>query len=154
MRRGRRSNSDDPADAHPVRAAALVELGGYAGVIDWCDVALTQGPPSAELYRVRGLARTRRGDSPGAIDDSTRALDRQPGTAGAIVEPPGRGLARAGCRRTGAGRPRPAHLPATTASVDSLRPRAATSGPSVNPLRDRNRGAQWPGCCSSTMTRS
>ena len=58
--------------------AALLELRRYGEVIDSCDAALAQGPPSAKLYELRGLARVGRNDFAGAITDYTLALASRP----------------------------------------------------------------------------
>ena len=47
-------------------------------MIDSCDAALARGSPSAELYRLRGLARAGRDDFPGAVEDYTQALALHP----------------------------------------------------------------------------
>jgi lipoprotein NlpI len=68
----------DSALAHVVRVGALLQSERYDEVIDSCDVALDRGAATAELYRVRGLARAARNDFAGAIDDYTNALARHP----------------------------------------------------------------------------
>jgi tetratricopeptide (TPR) repeat protein len=64
--------------AHVVRVAALLQTERYDDVIDSCDVALARGAATAELYRVRGLARAARNDFAGAIDDYTQGLALRP----------------------------------------------------------------------------
>ncbi|MBV8611171.1 MAG: tetratricopeptide repeat protein, partial [Singulisphaera sp.] len=68
----------DAAHAHLVRVAALLELERYGDVIDSCDAALARGSLSAELYRLRGLARVGRDDFAGAVEDYTQALALHP----------------------------------------------------------------------------
>src|SRR5205823_10895859 len=65
--------------AHRDRIAALLELRRFDDVICSCDSALSQGPPSADLYVLRGLSRVGRNDFSGAIDDYTQALAIRPG---------------------------------------------------------------------------
>jgi tetratricopeptide (TPR) repeat protein len=64
--------------AHVVRVGALLQTERYDEVMDSCDAALTRGAATAELYRVRGLARAARNDFAGAIDDYTHALAQDP----------------------------------------------------------------------------
>ncbi len=64
----------DLGRAHLVRVAALLALERYADVLGSCDAALAAGHPSAELFRLRGLARFGLNDFAGAIDDYTQAL--------------------------------------------------------------------------------
>jgi tetratricopeptide (TPR) repeat protein len=44
-----------------------------------CDAALASGKPWADIHEIRGAARTARGDSAGAIDDYSKALEVRPG---------------------------------------------------------------------------
>jgi serine/threonine protein kinase/predicted Zn-dependent protease len=62
------------AMAHVVRVAALLETERYDELHESCDVAVAEGAATAELYRLRGLARAARTDYAGAIDDYTHAL--------------------------------------------------------------------------------
>jgi tetratricopeptide (TPR) repeat protein len=64
----------DSGRAHLVRVGALLALERYDDVLSSCDAALAAGHPSAELFRLRGLARFGRKDFAGAIDDYTQAL--------------------------------------------------------------------------------
>jgi len=64
----------DLGRAHLVRVAALLALERYDDVLGSCDAALAAGHPSAELFRLRGLARFGLNDFAGAIDDYTQAL--------------------------------------------------------------------------------
>jgi tetratricopeptide (TPR) repeat protein len=68
----------DSAQAHGVRIGALLQTERYDEVLESCDVALAGGAATAELYRVRGLARAARDDFAGAIDDYTHALALHP----------------------------------------------------------------------------
>jgi tetratricopeptide (TPR) repeat protein len=68
----------DSAGAHVVRIEALLQLERFDDMIGSCENALAKGPVSAELYYWRGLARERRGDLAGAIDDYTKALGLRP----------------------------------------------------------------------------
>jgi tetratricopeptide (TPR) repeat protein len=61
-------------DVHRWRVAALVELKRDQEAIVACDAYLRAGQPSADLLGLRGLAKARRNDFPGAIDDYTLAL--------------------------------------------------------------------------------
>jgi eukaryotic-like serine/threonine-protein kinase len=67
------------ATAHRGRVAALLELKRYDDVIVSCNAYLRAGNPSAELLELRGLARARRDDFAGAIEDYTQALALLPG---------------------------------------------------------------------------
>jgi eukaryotic-like serine/threonine-protein kinase len=71
----------DAAEAHRLRVEALLELKRYDEVIASCDAVLARGGPTADLLRVRGLAKEGRGDLAGAIEDYTRALALRPGLA-------------------------------------------------------------------------
>ena len=68
----------DSASAHIVRVRALLETKRYDELFESCDVALEKGQPSADLYRLRGLARHARNDFAGAVDDYTQALALRP----------------------------------------------------------------------------
>jgi tetratricopeptide (TPR) repeat protein len=74
----------DLVSAHRVRVAALLETRRYDEVIDSCDAVLAKGERSADLYRLRGLARAGRNDFAGAIDDYTHALALHPDDAAEI----------------------------------------------------------------------
>jgi serine/threonine protein kinase/lipoprotein NlpI len=67
----------DHADAHRLRIGVLLALKRYDDVIASCDAVL-KVHPTAELFELRGLARDRRGDYSGAIDDYTQALAQRP----------------------------------------------------------------------------
>ena len=66
------------AEAHRWRVAALLELKRYQDVIDSCDGYFRAGNPSADLLELRGLAKAKRNDFAGAIEDYTLALSLQP----------------------------------------------------------------------------
>jgi len=68
----------DDVDAHRSRVAALLDLKRYQDVIDSCDGYLRAGNPSADLLELRGLAKAKRNDFAGAIEDYTLALSQQP----------------------------------------------------------------------------
>src|SRR5262245_13363816 len=61
------------AEARRVRLTALLELRCYDQVIDACDAHLRSGPPAPELLELRGLAKVKRNDFAGAIEDYTVA---------------------------------------------------------------------------------
>jgi len=73
-------NPDDH-DAHHGRVVALIELKRYAEVIDSCDRYLRTGDFAIELLELRGLARAKRNDFSGAIEDYTLALSHRPDSA-------------------------------------------------------------------------
>jgi tetratricopeptide (TPR) repeat protein len=66
------------AEAHRSRVAALLELKRYQDVIDSCDGYFRAGNRSAALLELRGLAKAKRNDFAGAIEDYTLALALQP----------------------------------------------------------------------------
>jgi eukaryotic-like serine/threonine-protein kinase len=68
----------DSTFAHLLRVSALLELGRYDEMISSCDVALARGAGGAEVYRLRGLARDRRGEHAAAADDYSYALALHP----------------------------------------------------------------------------
>jgi tetratricopeptide (TPR) repeat protein/tRNA A-37 threonylcarbamoyl transferase component Bud32 len=68
----------DDADAHRLRIGVLLVLQRYDDVIRSCAAVLANRP-TAEVFELRGLARDRRGDFAGAIDDYTQALAQRPG---------------------------------------------------------------------------
>ncbi|MBV8608905.1 MAG: tetratricopeptide repeat protein, partial [Singulisphaera sp.] len=71
----------DYADAHRLRIGVLLTLKRYDDVINSCDAVL-QARPTAEVFELRGLAKDRRKDFSGAIDDYTQALARCPDRSG------------------------------------------------------------------------
>ncbi len=73
-------NPDDP-DAHHWRVVALIELKRYAEVVDSCDRYLKTGDLAIDLLELRGLARAKRNDFSGAIEDYTLALGHRPDSA-------------------------------------------------------------------------
>jgi tetratricopeptide (TPR) repeat protein len=75
----------DASVAHLVRLTALLALERPGEVIDSCDAALARGTGSAELYRLRGMARIARKDFSGAIEDDTMALALDPDQPSAIL---------------------------------------------------------------------
>ena len=70
----------DPKDAevHRWRVGALLELERERDAIEACDAYLRRAVPSADLLGLRGLAKARRNDFAGAIDDYTLALALEP----------------------------------------------------------------------------
>ena len=71
----------DYAEAHRMRLDLLGKLKRHSEVIQSCDALLAQAKPSAELYQLRGLAKERLKDYPGAIADFTQAIVLRPGSA-------------------------------------------------------------------------
>ena len=67
----------DHADAHRLRIGVLLMLKRYDDVIASCDAVL-RDRPTAEVFELRGLAKDRRKDFSGAIDDYTQALAQHP----------------------------------------------------------------------------
>jgi serine/threonine protein kinase/tetratricopeptide (TPR) repeat protein len=72
-------------DAHLLRIDVLRKLKRHSDVIRSCDVLLTQGKPSTELYELRALAKQELKDYEGAIEDNTLALAMRPRSA-ALLE--------------------------------------------------------------------
>jgi serine/threonine protein kinase/predicted Zn-dependent protease len=68
----------DYAAAQFLRLQLLLDLKRDDEVLSACEVVLARGRPSAELYELRALARARRGDYTGAIEDDTKALGLRP----------------------------------------------------------------------------
>src|SRR5262249_45885908 len=64
------------AEAHRWRAIALLELKRYSDVVDSCDRYLRAGNGSVEMLELRGLAKAKRNDFAGAIEDYTLALSQ------------------------------------------------------------------------------
>ena len=71
----------DHADAHRLRIGVLLMLKRYDDVIASCDAVL-KARPTAEVFELRGLAKDRRKDFSGAIDDYTQALAQHPDQPG------------------------------------------------------------------------
>ena len=71
----------DYADAHRLRLGVLLTLQRDDDVIASCDAVL-KARPTAEVFELRGLAKDRRKDFSGAIDDYTQALARRPDQPG------------------------------------------------------------------------
>ena len=69
------------AEARRLRLTALLELKRYDQVIDACDGYLRSGRPSPEVLELRGLAKVKRNDFAGAIEDYTVALSLRPGVS-------------------------------------------------------------------------
>ena len=67
----------DHADAHRLRIGVLLMLKRYDDVIASCNAVL-KARPTAEVFELRGLAKDRRKDFSGAIDDYTQALAQHP----------------------------------------------------------------------------
>jgi tetratricopeptide (TPR) repeat protein len=76
---GKRALAAHPADyplAQRLRAEALLELERHREAAQAVDHYLAgAGKPRADVYRVRGLARSKLGDRCGAVADYTRALE-------------------------------------------------------------------------------
>jgi eukaryotic-like serine/threonine-protein kinase len=68
---------DDP-EVHRWRIGALLELSRTKDAIEACDAYLHAGRSSADVLGLRGLAKARRNDFVGAIEDYTLALAIQP----------------------------------------------------------------------------
>jgi serine/threonine protein kinase/Tfp pilus assembly protein PilF len=68
----------DYAPAHLLRLRILLDLNRDDELLDSCAALIAQGKASPDLYELRALARTRRGDHAGAIEDDTRALELRP----------------------------------------------------------------------------
>ncbi len=64
--------------AHRLRVMVLLDLDRFDEVIRSCDGALARGKPWPDINEIRGLARSSRGDYPGAIEDFSHALDLRP----------------------------------------------------------------------------
>ena len=71
----------DYADAHRLRIGVLLMLKRYDDVIASCDAVL-KARPTPEVFELRGLAKVRRKDFSGAIDDYTQSLARRPDQPG------------------------------------------------------------------------
>ena len=71
----------DHADAHRLRIGVLLVLNRYDDVIASCDAVL-KVRPTAEVFELRGLAKDRKKDFSGAIDDYTQALAQHPDQPG------------------------------------------------------------------------
>ena len=72
-----RIDPDDP-EVHRWRIGALLELSRTKDAIEACDAYLRAGRSSADVLGLRGLAKARRNDFVGAIEDYTLALAIQP----------------------------------------------------------------------------
>jgi eukaryotic-like serine/threonine-protein kinase len=72
-----RAVPDDP-DALIVRVKSLLDLKRFDEVVGAADDALARGKPSAELFELRGLARSNRQEYSGAIQDYTQSLALDP----------------------------------------------------------------------------
>jgi eukaryotic-like serine/threonine-protein kinase len=62
------------APAHELRIKILLDLRKYDDLIRSCDVVLAWSKPSASIYELRGIARTKIADFSGAIGDFTQSL--------------------------------------------------------------------------------
>jgi tetratricopeptide (TPR) repeat protein/tRNA A-37 threonylcarbamoyl transferase component Bud32 len=71
----------DDAEARRLRLTALLELKRYDHVIEACDGYLRSGRPSPDVLELRGLAKVKRNDFAGAIEDYTVALSLRPGVS-------------------------------------------------------------------------
>jgi tetratricopeptide (TPR) repeat protein len=68
----------DFPEAQRRRLGLLLKQGRYEDVIQSCDLMTAPRLPAAELLELRGLARARTKDYPGAVADYTQALAVQP----------------------------------------------------------------------------
>ena len=75
-----RAQRIDPKDdkVYLCRVGALLELKRDQEAIDACDLYLRTGRSSADLHGLRGVAKARRNDFAGAIEDYTLVLAVQP----------------------------------------------------------------------------
>ena len=72
--------------AHRLRAETLLQLKRYDEALRSFDSYLANnGRPSAEVFKVRGLAEQRMGNYAGAIEDYTRALAIRPDDVGILT---------------------------------------------------------------------
>jgi tetratricopeptide (TPR) repeat protein len=71
-------SAPDYTEAHFLRLRILLNLKRDDEVLDSCKALLDQGKALPELYELRALARSRRGDYTGAIEDNTTALGLRP----------------------------------------------------------------------------
>src|SRR5262249_47021362 len=71
----------DHTPAHELRLDLLRKLKRYDELIRSCDVLLANGKASADLYRLRGLAREDQKQYAAAIEDFTQAIALRPGSA-------------------------------------------------------------------------
>jgi tetratricopeptide (TPR) repeat protein len=71
----------EDAEARRLRLTALLELKRYDQMIDACDGYLRSSRPSPEVLELRGLAKVKRNDFAGAIEDYTVALSLRPGVS-------------------------------------------------------------------------
>jgi eukaryotic-like serine/threonine-protein kinase len=69
------------AEVQRSRIVALLELKRYDEAVASCEAYMTAGHKTPELFGLRGLAKSKRRDFAGAIDDYTVALDAQPDDA-------------------------------------------------------------------------
>lgn len=69
------------AEARRLRLTALLELRRHDQVIDACDGYLRSGRPSPDLLELRGLAKVKRNDLAGAIEDYTLAISLRRGAS-------------------------------------------------------------------------
>jgi len=72
-------------ETHLVRFEVLRKLKRHREAISSCDVLLTRGKPSAELYEYRALAKEALQDHEGAIEDDTLAIAMRPGSAALLA---------------------------------------------------------------------
>ena len=67
------------SEVQRTKIVALLELKRYDDAVAACEAYMTAGHKSPELMGLRGLAKSKRRDFRGAIDDFTVALDGRPG---------------------------------------------------------------------------
>jgi tetratricopeptide (TPR) repeat protein len=73
------------SDAHLLRVRALLRLKRYDDARRSCDILLSQGKPSAEVFKFRQSAHESLDDFAGAIEDATQALALRPGQPAALL---------------------------------------------------------------------
>ena len=73
-------------DAALIRLQALLDLKRYAEVVRGCDDAIARHPGAAELWELRGLARSSRQDFGEAVADFTQAVRLDPARSSARVQ--------------------------------------------------------------------
>jgi len=71
----------DHAEAHALRLEVFRKSKRYEDVVRCCDALLARGKPSAEICRLRGLAKGELKDYAGAIEDFTLAIALLPRSA-------------------------------------------------------------------------
>jgi serine/threonine protein kinase/Tfp pilus assembly protein PilF len=75
----------DLDEAQVLRVRSLLRLGRFDKARQGCDALVAGGKGTAEVFDLRRLARERLGDYPGAIEDLTELLARQPDRADVLA---------------------------------------------------------------------